>query len=100
MFRHPLDLIETKALTEAEQKACCLTETQILRLTEIAVHLEKLYGNARDIEWAIYQVILAKQQPQLKCAVIDGIIFLERNLFATISSDNHFEFVLKLGIAA
>lgn len=49
-------LIEQKLLTEDEQKSCCLSEDQILKLGEIGMHLEKLYGNPRDIEWAIYEV--------------------------------------------
>lgn len=49
-------MIETNILTEEKQKACCLSEDQILKLSEIGVHLEKLYGNPRDIEWAIYEV--------------------------------------------
>ncbi len=45
-----------KNISAADQSRCCLSDEQILRLSEIGVLLEKLYGNARDIEWAIYQV--------------------------------------------
>lgn len=45
-----------KKLSPADQARCCLSDEQILSLSEIGVLLEKHYGNARDIEWAIYQV--------------------------------------------
>lgn len=31
----------------------CLSDQMVLRLAEIGVVLEKLYGSARDIEWAV-----------------------------------------------
>ncbi|XP_050396283.1 putative phosphoenolpyruvate synthase [Patella vulgata] len=40
--------VETKYRAE-----CCLTDEMILNLAQIAIMLEKYFGNSRDIEWAV-----------------------------------------------
>lgn len=45
-----------KELKPEDQVRACLSDEQILKLSKIGILLEKLYGNARDIEWAIHQV--------------------------------------------
>lgn len=45
-----------KAISAADQTRCCLSDEQIFKLSKIALLLENLYGNSRDIEWAVYQV--------------------------------------------
>jgi pyruvate,water dikinase len=36
-----------------KQKQPCLNDEEILKLAELAKHIEQLYGTAQDIEWAI-----------------------------------------------
>lgn len=40
----------------AERRRATLTDEQIVRLAQIGVRLERMYGNARDIEWALFEV--------------------------------------------
>jgi pyruvate, water dikinase len=42
-------------IPEAEQKNVCITDKEILSLTELAKKIEKHYGKPMDIEWAIDQ---------------------------------------------
>lgn len=49
--------VTTEELSIELQNQNCLNDLQIIKLAEIGVALEKLYGSARDIEWAIYKVI-------------------------------------------
>lgn len=44
-------------MEHGKQNQLCLTEEQAIRLTRIGVWLEKMYGNARDIEWAVHEVL-------------------------------------------
>ncbi|XP_037037027.1 uncharacterized phosphotransferase YvkC-like [Bradysia coprophila] len=46
-----------KKVSAADQSRCCLRDDQVLNLSKIGVLLEHLYGNARDVEWAVYQVV-------------------------------------------
>lgn len=50
--------IVEKTVDTANQTRCCLSDEQIIKLAKIGVFLENLYGNARDIEWALYQVFI------------------------------------------
>lgn len=43
-------------ISQVNQQVSCLTDEQILKLSNIGVKIEKLYGNVRDIEWAIHEV--------------------------------------------
>lgn len=38
----------------ADQNACCLSDDQAIELGKVGLFLENFYGNARDIEWAIF----------------------------------------------
>ncbi|MCW3982601.1 MAG: phosphoenolpyruvate synthase [Candidatus Bathyarchaeota archaeon] len=40
---------------EEEQTAVCITDTEIMKLAELAKRIEKHYGKPMDIEWAIDQ---------------------------------------------
>ncbi|XP_067905233.1 rifampicin phosphotransferase-like isoform X2 [Heterodontus francisci] len=40
-------------ILQAEAAKCCISEDIILRLGRVAFQVEKTYGNARDIEWAV-----------------------------------------------
>jgi len=42
-------------VTEMEQKIQCVTDQEVLKLAELAKLIEKHYGKAMDIEWAIDQ---------------------------------------------
>lgn len=50
------DATELKEVDVEEQQRAALTDGEILRLAQIGVRLEKMYGNARDIEWALLGV--------------------------------------------
>lgn len=50
--------VEEQSLSHADQNKSCLSDEQILKLSKIGVFLEKLYGNARDIEWAVHKVFI------------------------------------------
>lgn len=43
--------------TSDERDSFCLSDDQILELSEIGLLLEDVYGRASDIEWAVYQVL-------------------------------------------
>lgn len=45
-----------KDISQTNRQISCLSDEQILKLSKIGVAIEKLYGNARDIEWAIHEV--------------------------------------------
>ncbi|CAL7941056.1 unnamed protein product [Xylocopa violacea] len=45
--------VNTIELDDQEKKTVCLSEEMALRLAAIGVNLENLFGNARDIEWAV-----------------------------------------------
>ena len=58
-------------IPEAEQKLICVTDTEIMKLTELAKRIEKHYGKPMDIEWAIDQdlafpenMILVQARPE------------------------------------
>lgn len=48
-----------------DNKVCCLSEDEILKLGEIALSVHKFYGNARDIEWGLKdkQLYLLQSRP-------------------------------------
>lgn len=50
---------------EVDGNQFCLSDNVVLRLSEIAVILEKLYGNGRDIEWGLKgdQIYLLQSRP-------------------------------------
>lgn len=48
--------VQEQTISPTEQSQACLSDEQILKLSTIGVTLEKLYGNARDIEWAVHKV--------------------------------------------
>lgn len=50
------DATVLKEVDVEEQQRAALTDGEILRLAQIGVRLEKMYGNARDIEWALLGV--------------------------------------------
>lgn len=43
---------ETNNLNEKS----CISELEALKIAKVGVYLENIFGNARDIEWAIYGV--------------------------------------------
>lgn len=53
--------ISQSDLDKDEQAKLCLTEEQAMRLAQIAVGLERIYGSARDIEWAVHKVKITKK---------------------------------------
>ncbi|GAB0097107.1 uncharacterized protein DMENIID0001_127060 [Sergentomyia squamirostris] len=57
--------IERIPLDEDVQCTSCLSEKLIVKLTEIGIRLEKLYGNPRDIEWATHdgRIYLLQSRP-------------------------------------
>ncbi|XP_078066727.1 rifampicin phosphotransferase-like isoform X2 [Mustelus asterias] len=67
--RHYLQNDEGGILSEltlfSEAAKCCITEDIILRLGHVAFQVEKVYGNARDIEWAVKdaQIYLLQARP-------------------------------------
>uniref|UniRef100_A0A4W3IUY6 Uncharacterized LOC103175934 n=1 Tax=Callorhinchus milii TaxID=7868 RepID=A0A4W3IUY6_CALMI len=40
-------------ISSSQDEPCCITDDVILRLSQIALRVEKAYGSSRDIEWAI-----------------------------------------------
>ncbi|XP_059608212.1 uncharacterized protein LOC132256049 [Phlebotomus argentipes] len=57
--------VEKVPLDEDVQKSTCLSEKLIVKITEIGVRLEQLYGNPRDIEWATFdgKIYLLQSRP-------------------------------------
>jgi len=47
------DGITMNALSEQEVKKISISDTIALRLAKIGLHLESLFGSARDVEWAV-----------------------------------------------
>lgn len=50
--------VATVEINQRDKSVPCLKTDIILKLSEIGVALEKMYCSPRDIEWAIYEVIL------------------------------------------
>lgn len=48
--------VATEEVPEAERKVACVSEAEALRLAQLGVLQEELWGAGRDIEWAISQV--------------------------------------------
>ncbi|XP_018354545.1 PREDICTED: prodigiosin synthesizing transferase PigC-like isoform X2 [Trachymyrmex septentrionalis] len=55
----------TSALSEQEIKKISISNTSALRLAKIGLHLESLFGSARDVEWAIVdeQIYMLQARP-------------------------------------
>jgi len=55
----------TSALSEQEIKKISISDTSALRLAKIGLHLESLFGSARDVEWAIIneQIYMLQARP-------------------------------------
>ncbi|XP_018366486.1 PREDICTED: uncharacterized protein LOC108763401 isoform X2 [Trachymyrmex cornetzi] len=55
----------TSALSEQEIKKISISDTSALRLAKIGLHLESLFGSARDVEWAIVdeQIYMLQARP-------------------------------------
>ena len=89
-------------IPEAEQKLICVTDTEIMKLTELAKRIEKHYGKPMDIEWAIDQdlafpenMILVQARPET--------IFGTKNLEGTKMDETKGQEALKIvvrGISA
>ncbi|KAG1679048.1 Prodigiosin synthesizing transferase PigC [Nymphon striatum] len=45
--------VTEKSQVSQNPTICCLTDNQIMKLAQIGLYIEKRYGNAMDIEWAI-----------------------------------------------
>lgn len=50
------DGVSSESVPESDRTKACLSESEILKLAQIAVSQEKLWGAGRDIEWAIKDV--------------------------------------------
>lgn len=50
------DGVSSESVPHSERSKACLTDSEILKLARIAVAQERLWGAARDIEWAITDV--------------------------------------------
>lgn len=55
----------TSALSEQEIKKISISDISALRLAKIGLHLESLFGSARDVEWAIVdeQIYMLQARP-------------------------------------
>lgn len=60
-----------QVISQTDQNKSCLSDEHILRLSAIGVFVEKLFGNARDIEWAVHKV-------RIMCQMLS--YFSKRNL--------------------
>ncbi len=78
-------------ISEADQSKSCLNDEQILKLSNIGVLLEKLYGNARDIEWAVHKVCTHIHRECLSGSLI--LSSSECILPATIKTNHHSKFI-------
>jgi pyruvate,water dikinase len=60
--------VRQEPVPENQRKAPCLTDDQIAELTQVAKRVERHYGSAQDIEWAIAQgergVYLLQSRPE------------------------------------
>lgn len=50
--------VKEEETTSIERDSFCLSDDQILALSKIGLLLEEVYGGARDIEWAVFEVFL------------------------------------------
>lgn len=59
------DGVTTNAPSEEEMKKMSISDRIALRLAEIGLHLESLFGSARDVEWAVIgeQIYLLQARP-------------------------------------
>ncbi|XP_047527658.1 putative phosphoenolpyruvate synthase [Vanessa atalanta] len=57
--------VTTTNVSEHEKNMPCLSESEIFRLARLGISQEKLWGVARDIEWAIYNddIFLLQARP-------------------------------------
>ncbi|KAL0901785.1 hypothetical protein ABMA27_006958 [Loxostege sticticalis] len=57
--------VATEEVPEAERKVACVSEAEALRLAQLGVLQEELWGAGRDIEWAISQndIFLVQARP-------------------------------------
>ena len=89
-------------IPEAEQKLVCVTDTEIMKLTELAKRIEKHYGKPMDIEWAIDQDIAFPENMMLVQARPETI-FGTKNLEGTKMDETKAQEALKIivrGISA
>jgi pyruvate,water dikinase len=49
--------IATVAVAEEERDVACLSDEQVLTLTDLAVRVEEHYGSPQDIEWALTRAV-------------------------------------------
>ncbi|GAB6030503.1 hypothetical protein CHUAL_007365 [Chamberlinius hualienensis] len=67
-------------ISHSEKAQCSINDHLILKLAQIAIYLEKRYGNARDLEWAIIQdhlYILQSRPVTTGAAITDDEIMHE-----------------------
>ena len=89
-------------IPEAEQKLVCVTDTEIMKLTELAKRIEKHYGKPMDIEWAIDQDLAFPENMMLVQARPETI-FGTKNLEGTKMDETKAQEALKIvvrGISA
>ena len=68
--------VEAVAVAEAERSAPCLTDAQLQELRALARRVERHYGHAQDIEWAIERgsgaIVLLQSRPETVWSVRDA----------------------------
>ena len=50
------DNVVSTELSNDRRNDQCLSDDQVVTLSKIGVELERYYGDARDIEWALFEV--------------------------------------------
>ena len=79
--------MNTSKVNDDLRKQLCLTDENLLKLSEIGLYLQESYGTPRDIEWAIFDVSQLKLVyfSHFQCHFLS---ILEQNLFASISPND------------
>ncbi|KAJ6633279.1 putative phosphoenolpyruvate synthase, partial [Pseudolycoriella hygida] len=76
--------VEEQVISKADQDKPCLSDETILKLAKIGTFVEKFYGNARDIEWAVHK---------------DEIFLLQSRPITTLNSYTNWELLHELDTA-
>ena len=65
---HPRGGVEAVAVAEELRRSACLSDQELQRLREIARRVERHYGLAQDIEWAVQrrdgEILLLQSRPE------------------------------------
>jgi pyruvate,water dikinase len=74
--------VETVAVSEERRRAPCLSDTQLQQLGTLARQVERHYGCAQDIEWAIERhsgaILLLQSRPETVWSARDAAPIAKR----------------------